>query len=350
MSLPVTQNILSCFDDLITLDGCSNVPSSSGFTMGDIGITKHEIDQYINKEYQSANALFEAKKTFSINLIANQIHNHLQPRYKGTTLVDGKRVGFIADNKQTQANTGTNWVGQEFNLKNNSSFIELFISEVSLFTNYTGDIEVRIYDLKTGNILKDPSGNDYSFTITTVGDEVSTVYPQIKIQSAKKELDIVIVYNATGITPYKVSTIEQGCSGCNPCNRTRYSDVYGITIPNASGIIKQSLSYTGYTGGMSVVYSINCSPNQWLCSVSNIIALPCLYKIASEIMDYALNSDQMNPKTFAQFNFEKLKERKDEYEFKYREALDNVLKNITIPNDPTCFFCQQKVLHTVMIP
>ena len=124
MSLPIYQNILNCFDDIITLDGCTNVAPTSGFTMGQIGITKLELDQYINREYLSGAGLFEDKKTFSLRLIANQIHQHLQSQYKAKTLVDSKRVGFIDDNKETQPNTGTNWVGQELNIINSNSFLE----------------------------------------------------------------------------------------------------------------------------------------------------------------------------------------------------------------------------------
>lgn len=351
MSLPIYQNILNCFDDIITLDGCTNVAPTSGFTMGQIGITKLELDQYINREYQSGAGLFEDKKTFSLRLIANQIHQHLQPHYKAKTLVDSKRVGFIDDNKETQPNTGTNWIGQELSIINSNSFLELFISEVSLYTNYTGDIEVRLYDLKTGTILKNESGNDLFFIVTSIAGEVCTVFPQIVIQSPKRPINIAIIYNATGITPYKLSSIESGCISCNPCSHTRYSDVWGITIPNASNIIKSSVTHTQYTGGMSVVYSVGCSYDKWLCSISNLIALPLLYKTASELMDYALNnSDQINSKTFGELNFEKIKERRESYEYKYREAMDNILRNIVLPNDPVCFTCEKKIIRTVAIP
>lgn len=351
MSLPVYQNILSCFDDIITLDSCIDVTPTSGFSMQQIGITKFELGQYINKEYQSGAALFNDKKTFSIRLIANQIHQHLQNKYKAKTLVNSKRVGFINDNKESQPNTGTDWAGQEINLKNNNSFLELFISEISLFTNFTGDIEVRIYDLMTGTILKSESGLDFVFIINSIAGEISVVYPQIKIQSPKRGLNLALIYNSTGIVPYKLTTIESGCVSCDPCSHTRHSDVWGITIPNASNIIKSSITHTQYTGGMSVVYSINCSYDKWLCSISNLIALPLLYKTASEIMDYALNnSDQINSKTFGELNYEKIKERRESYEFKYREAMDNILSNIVLPNDNVCFQCEQNIIRTTAIP
>ncbi len=351
MSLPVTQNILNCFGDLITLDGCDNAPSTSGRTMGELGITKHELDQYINKEYQSGSELFQVKKTYCIALLANQVHAHLQSKYKTKTLIDSKRTGFILDNKESQPSITNQWVGQEFNLKNNTSFLEFFISEISLFTNYTGDIEIRICDLKSGNILKDEAGNDFVFTIASVAGENSTVYPQIKIQSPKKELDLAIVYNATGITPYKVSTISEGCLSCDPCSRTKYSEVRGITIPNGSAKIKNSISYQNYTGGMSIIYSINCSPEKWLCSISNLIKIPLMNKIASELMAYALyNSDQMNPKTLGLFNAENIQKRLDKYEFDYRESFDYILENIVVPKDSVCFNCEKRILRGVTIP
>jgi hypothetical protein len=351
MSLPVTQNILNCFDDLITLDGCDNVVSTLGRTMMDVGITKHELDQYINKEYQSGTELFNDKKSFSIAIIANQIHSHLQAYYRAKTLIDGLRVGFIQDNKEAQPNTGTSWLGQEINIKNNTSFLELFISEVSLFVNYTGDIDIRIYDLKTGNILKDASGKDFVFTMTSIAGEVATVYPQIQILSSKKEVDLAFIYNSTGVTPYKVALHSDGCLTCNPCNSTRYTDVYGISIPNGSGIIKRSITHQGYTGGMSIVYSLNCNTDQWLCSISNLLSLPLLYKTASELMNYALNnSDQMNPKTLSLFNAEKIQKRMDQYEFQYREALDNIINKIVIPKDSVCFTCNKRIIRTTTIP
>lgn len=353
MSLPVTQNTLNCFDDIITLDGCGNQVSTSGFTLNaDLGMTLSEINQYINKEYENGSQLFLAKKSFAIRQIANQVHQYLQPQYKANTLVDGKRVGMIQENLQTQTGVGNSWAGQKINIVNNNSWLELYISEVSIMANYTGDIEVRIYNLQTGGILKDAAGNDFTFIIQAVAGEPSTVFPQIAIPCSKKDLNIAIVYNATGTTPYQLSltSIPGSCAGCNPCSSTRYSKVTGITIPTGSSIIDQNTVKQNYTGGMSVVYSVNCNYNGWLCSIGNLIAPAVLFKTGAEIMDYAINnSDRLNKKTL--IDYENLVTRRDEYQGRFAQAMSNMLTDkIKVPNDNNCFECNKRILHTYALP
>jgi hypothetical protein len=87
-----------------------------------------------------------------------------------------------------------------------------------------------------------------------------------------------------------------------------------------------------------------------LCSISQLTALPLLYKVAAEITEYAIH---FSPNERVNNSVEERDNLKSQYDFftqKYNEALGNVLQNMHLPIGDDCFVCKENLRYTVQIP
>lgn len=342
--------ILDCFQDLISIrGGCDDVIPTSGLYMDEIGLSLNNLDEFVTKDYKDSYDLFGRKRDFAMEVIAKQIHNHLSSKYLSNTLLEGQRNGFYQDNLQLISGASGIRKGLNLELQNCDSYVDLYLSEISLQVNYTGEVKVFIYDLMTG-ILRD------TITINAVAKDVVTVYPAKTYTSWRKKLNLLFVTKAVDaqnnevvLDAVKATVTSSGtCSDCvgnHSLVRTK-----AVTIPEASEKIKSNLQNSSDTGGLSVVYSLNCNHKQWLCSHSQSIALPLLYKTGAELMLFAqvAMNERVNTLTFA--NGDKLEQRLLQYEGKYAEAMDNLLRHIKPPSDSRCFSCNRTIVKTVALP
>lgn len=344
MSQPTTLNTSQCFDDIISIRGyCEEVVPTSGFYLDQAGITLEECGQYIGSEYEASQDLFTDKRDFSINLIASQILSYLTPRLKTNTLIDEKRVGFFNENLELiQPNASYQSKGINFLIESNNSFLDFFISEISLQINYTGQVVVYLADLQQDSIIE-------TFLITTEDKIVSTIYPQYSVHVNRRNKNLYLFYETTGKPSYYTTINKSGCTNCRPFNRCSMVTATPYMMNSGVPKIKSALQSVNDTGGMSVVYSVNCNHKNFLCSISNLIALPLVYKTCAEIMDYAINTPNDRLNTAKLVDRDLLEKRKVEYEFKFREALDSALRNIN-PTDETCFNCNNQISNRIVLP
>src|SRR6185369_7861854 len=101
------------------------------------------------------------------------------PKFKASSLLDDSRIGHFNDNLKMIAGDG-NLKGINIDLCNSESFLNLFISEMSLQVDKTGDVNILVYDLIQNKLLD-------TLTIACVANEVSTIYPAKEYYSAKKK-------------------------------------------------------------------------------------------------------------------------------------------------------------------
>lgn len=332
----------SCLENIIALQGlCDPITPTSGLYGTSIGISKDFISQVMTKDYPSELALWNEKKHLAIEEIASSVHAHLQSKYKTVSVSKNFRVGHINENKILVS--GSELKGILYELCETDSYLNLFISEISLFTNYTGDIDINVYDLLQGIIID-------TITVASVAGEVVTVYPSNKYFADKKHLSLFFAYDATGIDSYK-TTPKKGCVNCGgtSCITTSYNTIQAGTIPLASSPIKSSFTGLTETGGLSIIHSLECDHRQWLCGISGALGLPILYKTACKIIEHALyESVNSRVNTNVTLNREILQERLTAYEFKARETLDSVLAHVRLPQDDKCFICESTANYRSM--
>ncbi len=337
---------LECFDDIIGLRGACDTPTSnSGLWMDDIGIELEELDLIINKAQVDSIQFFENKREFAIKQIIQLIHTHFSDKYKSNTVLDSKRIGFTKENQEAVAAAGT-LKGIEIELCNQDSFVDVFVSSISLQVNTNGAVNVLVYDVFQNKLLD-------TIAITAVSGQVVTVYPNKTYKSNRKELDIIFVYDATAFSSVKTTITQGGCKSCGDggsmTKLSSFLSARSVSVLAADAKIESNLTASGDTGGLSVMYSIQCNYDDWLCTISNAVAMPILFKTGYEIMDYAVNNS-VRLNTATTINLDTIKARRDEYNTRYQASIESLLQNIKLPSDEKCFECRQKSKHKIILP
>jgi hypothetical protein len=337
---------MACFTDYITVDGsCSDNTSQSTYTLKDIGITLSELNEIVTKDYKNGKTLGEEKISFAIKQVENNIHNHFASKFRSNSILDNQRIGFQQPNLQSVVPLAAYSKGIEIEMCSNDSFVDVYISEISLFTNTTGNIDVKIYDIFQNKLLD-------TITVNCVAGEITTAFVNKTYSSDRKNLNIALIYDSTGVTSFKTQVKQGSCSTCTdgaPTWVSPYFKARGIKIDNTLDVIKSSLKGIAETGGLSLQYNVNCNYNAWICSIRNMLALPVLYKSGEQLMEFILhNSDRLNSTTI--LDLEKVEARWKMYAEKYQSSIDSILKNIKLPSDSKCFDCREKSKTVTMLP
>lgn len=336
--------IKSCFQDIVSIKGgCGDIASTSGLYANQVDITPDFIGEIITKNYKDAKDFFDQKKEFVISNVVEEVITACSFKLRTPTLLNEFRVGQFQDNLKMVAGDGA-LKGINIDLCNSESYLNVFVNEISLQLDYTGNVDVLVYDLMQDKLLD-------TITIACVAGEVSTVYPSKEYYSAKRKLNLAFVYDSTGIGANTTYLTGSGCSTCGTINSTVSNSVASfnaVKIDAGAQKIKSNLKTSGETGGMSIVHSVQCNRYAWLCQFSNMLALPILYRLGEEIMNFAINispNDRVN--TTTTLNKEELENRRAFYASKYTQALNNLISNIKTPDDSRCFECKEAIRHTI---
>lgn len=349
-----TASILDCFQDLISIrGGCDEIIPSSGVYLDDMGISIANIDEFITKDYQGSYDLFTKKRDFALKLITNQITNFLSDRYLSTSLIESQRLGFFQDNLQQVAATAGKRKGINIEFNNLDSYVDLYVSELDIQLNYSGAVNIRVYDLLQNKLID-------TIPITAVANEIISVFPAKTYKSNRKKLNLnfevwILDSNGNEVLASANTTYLRGGNNCATCGGGTYSNSYlnarAISIGAGDTRIKSNLSGESATGGLSIVYSLTCNHQDWLCNIAQSIAVPLAYKTAYELMAFAMevsSNERTNTFTFA--NGDKLDDRKNRYDREYSKWMDNLLSNIKLPSDSNCFVCNSRTTNAVILP
>lgn len=343
MSVPATI-VDTCFENIFTIKGgCDDIVSASGLHSDDVDITQDFINEIITRQFSGVSDFFEKKRAFAIQSVVSEVISHLRKEFKAGTLLSNYRIGQPQDNLKMIAGDGY-LKGINIDLCNSDSFLNLFISEISLQVNYTGDVNVLVFDLITGKLID-------TITITCTADEVSTVYPAKEFASNRRKLNLLFAYDSTGKNSNTTYLKNNGCSDCTGHSiNNPYGKISAVKILDTGAKIKSNLKVIGETGGMSIVHSVSCNHYQWLCSYSNLLAMPILYKYAESVMQFARDvspNDRLN--TTNNINAEEIERRRAFYEGKYKDSIKTVVENIKLPSDKRCFECKDGIRHAISI-
>lgn len=335
----------NCFDNLITLDGtCDGEPAKSSVSMTALGITRSFLSEIITQDFESVEEFFDVKKDLAIQLVSQDIIARFADRYKTITVVDGFTTGKVNENK-ILVPAESKMKGQLFERTESRSYLDCFVSEVSLYLDYTGDVDVIVYDVLQGLELD-------TITVPCEAGKISTVYPHKTYKSYNRKLQLAFIYDATGIDSFKTTLSSNSCTKCSPQYRIRnsYENVYSVSIDLSADVLRKNFSFINETGGLIVTHSLQCNHTDWICAISNLLALPIAYKLAALCIEFGLLETPNTRANTTETNSELLKQRLDSAEFSYREKLDNILKSISVPQDPTCFECRSASRHKIVLP
>ncbi len=340
---------MDCFDNLVGIKSiCAETESSSGLYIEDIGITAKEADMYVNSDYANGEALIKDKIRFAGVLISKLISNHFSSHINSKTLIDSQRLGIYMDSLNIKPGIANNYGGINLRLLNGNNYLSVFVSSISIQLSATQTVSVNVINLITGLVID-------TFNIDSVANTIVTKVVNKTYESSKQNLDLIFVYDTTGTgSNYTMlANFSATGNGCAGCSGYKYSNGYiysaPIYIPTASQLVRQNILGGQHTFGLSVNYSIQCSPNNWLCEISNLMALPILYKAGELIMDYAtLYSDRQT--SDVNIDAERNLERKTAYQNSFNEALEATIKKINLPKGDVCFKCEEFVKSVIILP
>ena len=330
----------NCFSNVIGIKEACTENVSYKLFINQLGINLKLLDQYAGSNYKTGLDLFNEKLEFAGEAMASEMLVALSKRIKGNTILSNVAIGYFPDPTQTVAAIGAGtWVGVRIK-QDTPSFIALALKDIKLNVITTGAIPLKIFNYQTKLLIADVTvtANDWSAlnqVITSLGRDIDIVVGYESIVAAKRTL-------------INRSTCGGNCPpsfvSCGNC-----TDVVGVKFA-LSGSDLGAVVNLGHTSGVELNYNVTCNYLSWLCSLSQITALPLLYKLGAEITEYAIH---FAPNERVNNSVEREENLKSQYEFfiqKYNEALGNVLQNMRLPQADDCFVCKENLRYTVQLP
>lgn len=338
---------MACFDNLISIRGaCTETSATLGMYLDDYGVTLSECEAYVTKNYANAEAFALAKISSAGKMLASELQRSFMGRMRTTPLIESNRTGFYNDNMEADASLPATMKGIEYRFYSENSFFDLYVDYIELFTDFSGSVDVNIYDLFQNKLLD-------TITVTCVANQISRKMVGKKYESYRHDMNVVFLYDASTVSSYKTGISATGCGSCEgkdywiDCNS--YTRARAVQVGTATNKVAENMSGVSYTGGLSVGYSLTCNYDLWLCSVGKLLAMPFIYKSCALILWSALyESDRINTRTT--INRGDLEKKHAWFEQAYREQMNMIMPEIRIPADNLCFSCHQKVRYQVSLP
>lgn len=337
---------MSCFDNLIALKGgCSETTlQTGGVYLNSIGIDRKFIEQILTLDYAGVDDFVSDKVELAIKTMTNDVLLRFSPKFNPKSIVEGARIGYYQELLTPSPAIAATSKGIQAKLYNETTFINFYVSSLSLYVNFSGLVNISVWDLMNNTLLD-------TIPVTAVANQVVTVTVNRLYESNAKEMNLAFIYDASTISSY-VTPIYTGY--CGTCYRgtgyrnNKYLWTNAISISNASSKIQTNLNFTSDTGGLSLNYSLQCNHLNWLCTNANFMALGLLYKTGDLIIEHALRyTEQMNSRTL---DPEKLEARKEVYDFEYGKQMNGILKNLRIPIGDVCFVCNTQSKIVTILP
>lgn len=336
---------MACFDNLIGLKGgCDNSNlSANALYLNTLGISREFIESILNEDYASVDAFLEDKIFLASDQIKNDIYGHFTSKFNVTSLIEGVRLGQYYD-YPTLVPALNGYKGLQMRIWNETTFAKLYVSTIKTYFNYTGQVDLFVYDLKQGKLLD-------TISVDSIANEIVETRVDKIYKSEGEDLNLVVIYDASAFQSYATSFLNAGCVTCNRGGvymQNKYVYSTGVIFDDGDPITQTYLNGNSDLGGLSLVYSLECDHDAWICTHGNFFSSAMLYKTAYLITQYA---DLMS-NTYSTINIDrdKLKERMEYYEFEYNKRLEAGVKNLKLPSGDLCFSCNRLRMNKTILP
>lgn len=324
----------NCWQNIVGVRGCGDV--TPDIYLNELGIDQKELNSIAGSDYDTGRDLLEEKISIAIKEVAYKILSNFQDKFKTTSVIHNVRVGKTQENQVEKA-AANKLKGIFYELCNQDSFLDFYVSEISLQVQQTGQVLINVIDLLQGVIID-------TIAVDAVAGEIVTVYPNKTYKSSRRKLQLFFGYNSTFPSIY--TSISSGCCGQGYSNAFFNTNSYTIDAPYK----KSSLAHIGDTGGLSMNVSVVCNHTDWLCTHRGSVALPLAYKVAAELMEYSLNKSRQE--SYNSANNTSAPENQSRlltYGGKYVQMMTDLMTKMKVPSDTRCFACNQKIIHSIGI-
>lgn len=331
---------LDCLNGLVNVKGCGSNPTSS-YIQQLPGISIPDIDVSINTDHVNAKAFLEEQILFAEEIVIQDVYQHLSLKHELKSFIENDTVGEYYEEKTAVDAQAGYLTGIRLRI-DSTPYLKLFINQIRLFVNTTGNVPIYIYDLQQGKLLD-------TITVSAVAGEIVTTNVNKEYFTQKQKMNLFIGYLST-FESYKANVTNAAggddCTGCCSYSNGNIS-FFGSKILNASSKTTDNIQGNSGTAGISFSYSLGCSFEEHLCNIRNMLALPLKYKAGELIMQQLKVSKRPNPLVTA------YKGDNDElmgfYNGKYETLMKSLLKNMRMPTS-VCFECRPQSRSVVVLP
>jgi hypothetical protein len=337
---------MACFDNLIGLKGAceSSTLSSNALYLNTLGINREFIEDIINEDYEDVDAFLTDKISLASDQIKNDIYSHFTSKFNVTSIIEGVRLGQFYDYPTLVPAINGSSKGLQMRIWNETTFAKLYVSTIKTYFAHTGNVNINVYDLTQAKLLD-------TIVVASVANQIVETTINKIYKSSSEDLNLVFIYDASTFASYSTSFMNAGCVTCNRGGaymQNKYVYSTGVTFKNSDPKTQNYLNGQSDLGGISLVYSLECDHDAWICTHANFFSSAILYKTAYLITQYA---DLMS-NTFSSTNIdrEKLKQRMEYYEFEYNNRLNAGVKNLKIPSGDLCFSCNRLRMNKTILP
>lgn len=335
--------MVECLENLIGIRGyncgADTVPDSVYYINDLAGIGIKEADAAMDSEVKNGYELLLQKINIAGDLIANNMRTYFNPRYKGGSIIGQHTIGKWRNDRSTSAAAATYLIGKNFYMTN-SPYLEFNIGKVGLMVDYTGDVDVFVYDIIANKLLD-------TITVACVAGVPSYVDTSKVYKTWGQKLNLFIGY-AADFASYKTNMTSGDCITCRGYGYSNpYINVDSAKVLIADDKIEANLDPNSNNDGLSITYSINCTFEPFICTNKILLAEAIWYKAGALVAEEMKFSKRFNSvvtlyKTDAT-------ELITNYEAKSMMALNTVLQNMRLP-DNVCFDCNKKVKLSLGLP
>ena len=337
---------MACFDNLIGLKGsCSeSALPSDGLYLNTLGISREFIEDIINEDYADVDSFVLDKISLAQDQIKSDIYSKFTAKFNVTSILESVRLGQFNETPTIVPTIAGSSKGIQMRIWNDTTFAKCYVSTIQTYWNYTGNVDVKVYDLTQGKLLD-------TIVVASVANQIVQTTINKVYKSSSQDLNIVFIYDASSFTSYASSFLNSGCVTCNRGGaymQNKYVYSTGVTFLNTDPKTQAYLNGQSDTGGISVVYSLQCDHEAWICSNANFFVSAMLYKTAYLITQYA---DLMsNSFSSANIDRDRLRSKMEYYEFEYNNRLEAGVKNLKIPSYDVCFSCNRLRMNKTILP
>ncbi len=331
---------MNCLDNLIGIDNiCTPVTPSSGLYIQNLGITLKTANAANNGETESGVKLLQDIISFSQNKLLNQVRTHLKDKLLINSVISNDIIGFYKSNMTSVPLEAGKLKGIKIRIDEYPS-LDLFIGKIYLKLSTVQTINILVIDFMTGEILD-------TLPITTVANVPTAIIVNKAYPTNGQRTCIGVAIDSEVSATFETTISKAGCSSCNDDYSNRFLSVSGFQMDDTlQKIESNTLSNTG-TNGLSVEYSLNCSLENFICSMAGGLAWPMLHDVGAELMRRLKYSDRLNSVVI--INAKNNDDFRKELEAEYMASMGSLLNNIKMPND-ICFQCNSRMKKGVQIP
>lgn len=331
----------SCLEALIGTDyGCNT--TTGRLYLKDIGITEQFLGNLVKAHNGTVADYMAERMRVAVARVTSNVVSHYRRDMIPKTFVDAARLGTWPDIEVLDTAVSGYQHGILIEVCSPATNTRLNISALEFYGETTGTVTAKLYDLRDGRTL-------HTFTATATAGQVTT-FDDVDVVVSNPRGTLRLFLASEQGTFYRTNMGADG--GCSTCAkgvvRNSVLTASAVRFPTAQKKVYANRTGASNTGGLSVVVTVACDHEQYLCDMKSSLALPMLYSLGHEVMDNALNSyDRWN---VTDYRREDIEQRRDQLAALYSDAIKDVLAYSPVPNDPICFDCRKVISSATYIP